>query len=315
MIDSVLKARVDVSGAKRLSANSNQCFQGVIPIGKGFLVTKRQVNSWIKADQKNRQVLKLYSVASNLATNPHGKPDRWIVDFDDMSLEEASDYVLPFEHIKKTVKPARNNNRRKVRQENWWKFGENAAKMREETADLCYYFAMPEVSKWAIFMLCNAEWLPSNKNKIVASEDFYILGILTSQIHRFWTQVKSSIIENRKRYTHTNCLETFPFPQNPTAELVEEIRDHTEQLHEYRTEQMEKKKWGITQLYNQFFHEHSSQLFKFHEQLNQLVMSAYNFQEEDDIVAQLLELNLELAEQEKQGKRVIGARSPYSYYL
>ena len=313
MIDSVLEARVDVSGAKRLSANSNNCFQGVIPIGKGFLVTKRKVNSWIKADQKNRQVLKQYSVSSNLATNPHGKPDRWIIDFDDMSLEQASDYVLPFEHIKKTVKPERDNNRRKIRKENWWKFGENATQMRQETADLCYYFAIPEVSKWAIFMNFNAEWLPSNKNKIVASEDFYILGILTSQIHRLWMQVQSSSLGKKKRYSHTNCLETFPFPQNPTAEIVEEIRDHTEEIHKYRTEQMEKKKCGITQLYNEFFHESSSQLFKLHDQINQLVMSAYNFQEEDDILAQLLELNLELAAQEQQGKRVIGAWSPYYF--
>ena len=311
MIDSVLKPRVDVSGAKKLSANSNICFQGVIPIGQGFLVTKRQVNSWIKADQKNRRVLKQYSVASNLATNPHGKPDRWIIDFDDMSLEEASNYVLPFEHIKKTVKPARSNNRRKVRKENWWKFGDNSSKMRQETADLCFYFAIPEVFKWAIFIPCNAEWLPSNKNKIVASEDFYILGILTSQIHRLWIQAQCSTLDNRTRYSHKTCFETFPFPQKPTATVVEDLRTITEELHEYRTEQMDKKKWGITQIYDAFFHESSSQLFKLHDQINQLAISAYNFQEEDDILAKLLELNLELATKEQYDRRVIGAWSPY----
>jgi hypothetical protein len=30
------------------------------------------------------------------------------------------------------------------------------------------------------------------------------------------------------------------------------------ELHEYRSQQMETKQWGITQLYNKFFHEPAS---------------------------------------------------------
>ena len=81
-------------------------------------------------------------------------------------------------------------------------------------------------------------------------------------------------------------------------------------MHKYRTEQMEKKQWGITQLYNQFFHEPSSQLFKLHAKLDQLVMQAYGFNSDDDILAKLLELNLELAEKEKRGEVVVGPWSP-----
>lgn len=51
----------------------------------------------------------------NLAQNTNSKPDRWIVDFASMSLEDASDYKLPFEHIKNFVKPERDKNRRKSR--------------------------------------------------------------------------------------------------------------------------------------------------------------------------------------------------------
>nr|WP_052055652.1 hypothetical protein [Myxosarcina sp. GI1] len=73
---------------------------------------------------------------------------------------------------------------------------------------------------------------------------------------------------------------------------------------------MEQKQWGITQLYNQYFHEPASKLYQLHQQLDKLVMQAYGFKEQDDILAKLLELNLELAEKEQQGEKVIGAESP-----
>ncbi len=68
-INSSLKASTDVSKATRLRANLNQCFQGVIPVGKGFIVDEQKVNQWIKADSKNRDVLKLFVTTQRGAEN------------------------------------------------------------------------------------------------------------------------------------------------------------------------------------------------------------------------------------------------------
>lgn len=305
-INSSLTANVDVSEAARLQVNLNQCFQGVIPLGKGFLVTEERVNNLIKADSKNKNVLKLFSMGANLAQNSHGKPERWIIDFSDMSLEDASDYKLPLQHVKTYVKPERDKNRRDTRRLNWWRFGENAPKMRKAIANLSCYFTVPRVSKWAIFIPAPLDWLPGDKSVVVASDDFYVFGALTSSVHRTWMHAQKSTLEDRIAYTHNTCFETFPFPQSPSKKLIEQIRETAQELHKYRTEQMEKKQWGITQLYNQFFHEPSSQLFKLHAKLDQLVMQAYEFKSDDDILAKLWELNLELAEKEKRGLSVVG---------
>jgi hypothetical protein len=69
---------------------------------------------------------------------------------------------------------------------------------------------------------------------------------------------------------------------------------------------MESKQWGITTLYNKFFDEQTSQLYKLHQQLDKLVMQAYGFNSKDDILEKLLTLNSELAEKEKQGINIIG---------
>lgn len=309
-INSSLQTNIDVSGAKTLKANSNKCFQGVIPVGKDFIVTEEQVEQWINKDPKNQEVLKLFSMGTNLAQHPHGKPDRWIIDFSNMTLEEVSDYKLPFEHIKTYVKPERQKNREPVMREKWWRYKRTNETMRKAIAPLSYYFAVPRVSKWAIFIPAPLNWLPGDKSVVVASEDFYILGILTSKVHRVWMNAQKSTLKADIAYTHKTCFETFPFPQTVSKKIVQQIRNKTIELHQYRTQQMEQKQWGITQLYNTYFHEPASKLYQLHQQLDKLVMQAYNFKSDDDILAKLLELNLELAAKEKREEKVIGAELP-----
>ena len=309
-INSSLKAEVDVSQAVRLKANLNWCFQGVIPVGKGFLVTESQVNKWIQSDPKNCEVLKLFSMGANLAQNPHGKPERWIIDFNKLSLEDTSEYELPFNHVKIHVKPERDQNRMESRRLKWWQPGGNPQQMRKALATLPYCFAVPEVSKWAIFIPSPSKWLPGNKTKVVVSDDFYVLGILTSSTHRIWMHAQKSTLKADIAYTHNTCFETFPFPQNCPEKTKTEIRAAMQAIHDYRTEQMERKQCGITQLYNQFFDEPASQLAKLHAQLDELVCKAYDIKTNQDPLKFLLELNFEVAQRETEGLPVVAPCLP-----
>ncbi|MFM6205212.1 DNA methyltransferase, partial [Planktothrix sp.] len=85
LINSSLQSTIKVTQAVKLKANLNQCFQGVIPNGKGFYIKEEIAQEWIKKDAKNLDVLKLSVSADDLTTNPHGEPSRWIIDFNDMS--------------------------------------------------------------------------------------------------------------------------------------------------------------------------------------------------------------------------------------
>ncbi|MEG4146656.1 DNA methyltransferase [Microcoleus sp. Pol12B5] len=309
-INSSLKAEVDVSQAVKIKANLSQCFEGVKPTGKGFIVTEKEVKQWIKADRKNQEVLKLFSMGSNLAQSPHGKPERWIIDFDNRSLEEVSDYLLPFDHVKKYVKPERESNREAVMREKWWRFKRTNEGMRKALATLPFYLAVPRVSKWSIFIPAIPDWLPGDATNVLSSDDFYVLGILTSNLHRQWVKAQSSTLEDRTRYTPTTCFATFPFPQTCPEKTKTEIRAAMQVLHDYRTEYMERKQCGITQLYNQFFDEPASQLAKLHAQLDQLVCKAYGIKANQDPLKFLLELNFEVAQRETEGLPVVAPCLP-----
>jgi hypothetical protein len=62
------------------------------------------------------------------------------------------------------------------------------------------------------------------------------------------------------------------------------IRTTTQQLHDYRSQQMERKQWGITKLYNEYFHEPISQLATLHGQLDAIVLEAYGWNATDDLL-------------------------------
>lgn len=275
------------------------------------MITEEEAKQWIAEDEKNKKVLKSFSMGTNLAKYPHGKPDRWIIDFDNLDLEDASDFKKPFARVKSTIPIERKNNRNNKLKEYWWQYEGKRIGMRNSLSSLSYYFAVPRVSKWAIFIPTESNWLCGDLNVVIASDDYYILGILTSNIHRIWiTEGDKSTLKSDIRYNKTTYFEKFPFPQFVDAKIIKNTRNKTLELHQYRTQQMEKKQWGITKLYNEYFHEPASKLYQLHQQLDKLVMQAYNFKADEDILSKLFELNLELAEKEKRGEKVIGIEVP-----
>ena len=309
-INSSLTSEISVSEAARISSNQNKCFQGVTPRGEGFIITEQQAQDWITLNPNNQEVLKPLLDAATLTRNATSIPKRWIIDFQNMSFEDANDYKLILDYVRINVKPQREQTNDIQAITYWWQFWRSRSEMREVISSLSIYFCIPRHSKWFVFSPAQAIWLPGDSTTIVASEDFYILGILTSNVHRTWVKAQSSTLKGDTRYTHNTCFETFPFPQIPNPKLIEQIRSTALELHEYRSQQMEKKQWGITKLYNEYFAEPTSQLFKLHAKLDRLVLQAYSFNPNDDLLEKLLTLNLELAAKEKSREAIVGCWAP-----
>ena len=309
-INSSLTTSTDVVNSFRISANKNFCSQGVTPRGNGFIVNENDVKKWLDKCSDNQDVLKRLLDANSLTKSPDCHPQRWIIDFKAMNFEDASDYKEVLEHLRKTVKPQREATNDPTASEQWWQFWRSRSDMRDSLSHIQKFFAVPRHSKWFIFVPAESHWLPGDSIVIVSSDDCYVLGILTSNVHRTWVKAQSSTLKGDTRYTHNTCFETFPFPQKPTTKQIEAIRKTAIDLHEYRSAQMEKKQWGITKLYNEYFNEPASQLAKLHKTLDELVLKAYGFSKTDDLLEKLLALNLELAEKEKNGEAVIGPWAP-----
>ena len=301
-IHSDLTAGIELTRAQRLATNSGIAFQGVTKVG----------DFDISGD---------VALAMMAQGNPHGRPNShvirrwingaditqrsrnmWIIDFGDMSLEQAALYEAPFEHIDAHVRLQRERSRTTI--SSWWLHERPRPKMRQALAPLERYIATPKVAKHRFFVWLSTEMLPSNLVIAVASDDDYMIGVLSSSVHELWArQVGSQLREagSGGTYTPTTCFETFPFPR-PTEEQREAIGAIAAELNSLRegwlnpdgVSAAELKRRTLTNLYNQ----RPTWLDNIHARLDAAVADAYGWPADlagGEILERLLALNLERA--------------------
>ena len=157
-----------------------------------------------------------------------------VIDLFGLSAEEVQQrFPKVYEHVLMTVKPERDTNNRASYRDNWWIFGEPRRAFRPALAGLSRYIATVETSKHRFFQFLDAEVLPDNMLVAVASDDAYVLGVLSSRVHVTWALAQGGTLEDRPRYNKTRCFETFPFPA-ATPEQQQRIRDLAERLDDLR---------------------------------------------------------------------------------
>ena len=76
------------------------------------------------------------STAKTSTRDPDCSPSRWVIDFNERSLDEAERYPRALQRVRQTVKPERDrldgrNPTATDRARNWWKFGRRSPAMRE----------------------------------------------------------------------------------------------------------------------------------------------------------------------------------------
>jgi hypothetical protein len=157
-----LTVGADVSGAFPLRANAEFSFQGVIPLGNGFRLTRNDLSAkGIDPNGDLPSVIRPMVIGRDIAQRPE---ERWVIDFFGLSESEAEKrYPALYQHLLVYVKPERDLNRRDTRRKNWWLFGENAPKMRRALSGLGRFIATIETSKHKPFVFLDACYLADHK--------------------------------------------------------------------------------------------------------------------------------------------------------
>jgi hypothetical protein len=113
-------------------------------------------------------------------------------------------------------------------------------------------FAIARTTKFLSLSECPVNIIYTDALFVYANEKFYNFSILQSTIHNEWARKYSSALKLDLRYTPSNCFETFPFPQNLSPEMEQELERIGEEYHEFRRQIMLKLELGLTKTYNLF---------------------------------------------------------------
>ena len=100
----------------------------------------------------------------------------------------------------------------------------------------------------------------------------------------------------RTRYTPESVFDTFPWPQTPTPKQIDAVAAAGREVRRIRAEALAKMKGGLRALYRTLELPGANPLKDAHAALDAAVLAAYGFDPKRDLLAQLLALNLAVAQ-------------------
>jgi hypothetical protein len=251
-ISSLLEASGRVPGEpETLRENRGLSFNGIYVLGLGFVVERSEAEQWIADDPFLSQVVRPYLNGRDLNSSPTQTASRYVVDFNDMSIEQAREYAVPFSRVESSVKPERQRRKpngeyvlRRPMPERWWQFAEKRPALRAAIRELKSVIAIAQVSSTLMPALVGSDQVLDAKLVVFALDDFGSLAVLSSDIHRLWAVRFGTTMRTDTTYTPSAIFDRFPRPPH-TAEL-----DGTgETLHGDRQEIMVRRQLGLTPLY------------------------------------------------------------------
>lgn len=205
----------------------------------------------------------------------------------------------------------------------WWAFGKPRLEMRAALEALGRFAATTRTAKHRVFQFVDVGLIPESKVVAIASDDAYVLGVLSSRIHVSWSLRAGGWlgVGNDPTYNHSDCFDPFPFPDAAETQKAA-IRALAEELDDLRKRVLKEHAFlTMTKLYNvrdkllkgepldesdRAIHEAGSVgvIHELHQRIDRAVADAYGWPadlSDEDILTRLVALNAERAEEERNG--------------
>lgn len=280
----------DDEDPKPLAANSGMGFIGSLVLGMGFTfddTDKKGVTSSISrmhdligADVRNAERIKPFIGGEDVNDSPTHSPERWIIDFDQMSIDDARRWPDLLEICEERVKPEREAKSDEVARAPWWQYWRPRQDLYEAIAGLPTVLGLSRVSQWHVIAILKSNQVFSDRLVVFPLRSMALLAVLQSRVHEIWALFFGSTHEDRPTYTPEDCLDTFAFAANwSTDRGLEAAASAYEQ---FRSALMFSNDEGLTKTYNRFHDpdEHDADIVKLrelHDAMDRAVLDAYGW--------------------------------------
>lgn len=300
-----------------LPANAGCALVGCFLRGDGFVLSSDEAAAFLAAHPKEACVVRSYVVGDDLNNAPDQQAQRFVINFEDMTLEEAERFPAALAIVAERVRPQRERlkatgadaEHRRL----WWRFANTRKDLRTHAGTVPRFLATARVSKHTMFIFIPPDWTPSEQVVVFPLPSWTAFAILQSRVHGAWVALNASHMGEGLRYSASECFATFPFPQGRPTDEVPELEELGRALYEERAAALAVTRVGLTSLYNDLINPevddvHISGLRALHERLDHAVVAEYGWQGvvvpsydaadsarsvyEDDLSARLVALNV-----------------------
>src|SRR5262249_52421517 len=142
------------------------------------------------------------------------------------------------------VRPSRLLAKREPYRSRWWQFAEKQVSAYRAIKGLDRILANAEVSPHLSFAFLPATWVYAHTLYIYAFTNFAAFSALQSRIHEVWARFFSSSLEDRLRYSPSDCFDTFPFPLDFESDPL--LEEAGKVYYEFRAALMVRNNEGLT---------------------------------------------------------------------
>jgi len=300
-----------------LSTNAPYSFSGVYPHGAGFQFDDKnddatpvsEMNRLIAEHPGYSSVIHQYIGGKEILEDPRHLHRRYVINFGDMSLEDAEGWPHLLSIVREKVKPKREAKGGDIAAWPWWRFWRSRREMIEALAPLSRYLVHPYTSSHLAFAFLPSKTLLAAPHLAFTFESSAAFGLLQSRSHEVWARFFSSTLKDDLSYSPSDCFLTFPFPRNWQTAPTLEAAGKT--YYEFRAELMVRNDAGLTKTYNRFHDPDNREpdivkLRELHAALDRVVLDAYGWEDISTGCEFLLDYEID---EETWGKK----KKPYRY--
>ena len=162
----------------------------------------------IERDPRNKERIFPYIGGKEVNDSPTQSHKRYVINFGQMTEKEARGWPDLMKIVEERVKGTRGSHSTAE----WWHFERyreelyNAIHGLDQVLGICRH--QPH---WGLAFLPSTI-VYSEATIVAAIDSFRGYAILQSRPHELWARFFGSSLEDRLRYTPSDCFETFPFP-------------------------------------------------------------------------------------------------------
>lgn len=312
-----------------LGVNAGNAFKGKEPYARAFLFEDGDpaanpmilMDELIQANPRNRERIRPYIGGAEILEDPRHNHRRFVIDFDELSEQEARSWPELFDICQRRVTAERSNKAPEVVSWPCWRFWRSRSEMWRSVQRLTRFLGHPFTSTHLAFAFLPRGVVVGSPHAVIAFESYSGFAILQNRVHEVWTRLTSSTLKDDLSYKVSDSFETFPFPKN--WETDPDLEAVGKEYYEFRAELMIRNNEGLTKTYNRF-HDPSEtspeilRLRELHEKMDRAVLAAYGWPDVPTACEFLLDYEEEeedadqdlFGQPKKKGK---GKKKPYRY--
>ena len=312
----------------QLKANKDKSFQGSIILGMGFTFDDNkpeettpiaEMHRLIERDPHNQELIFPYIGGEEVNSSPSHSHHRYVINFGEMTEDEARKYPDLIAIIEEKVKPNRTRCDKKgafvLRNplpQRWWQYADKRPALVRAIESLDRVLVISRVSPHGALTFVSNKMVYSEQLTVFAIQNFSAFTILQCQVHELWARFFSGSALDIMRYAPTDCFETFPFPLN--WETNPELETIGKTYYEYRAQLMVQNNQGLTDTYNRFHDPDEDnpdilKLRQLHAEMDKAVLAAYSW----DDINPTCEFLLDYEEEESIEEGTRSRKKPYRY--